>query len=304
MADESTRLKLPYILANQAQKHVTHNEAIRLLDALVQLAVTSRSLATPPGSPSDGALYIVASGGTGAWSGWDLNSPISWMADGQNWSSSRWRAWVQDEGSLVVWTGAAWEAQGLPEAGAEIQNAALIGLGTTATTANPLAAKLNAALLTAKLASEGGNGNVVATLNKEAASDDGGLTLQTGFSSRALLGLLGDDDFTVKVSPNGSTFHQAITVDKDTGNVAIGAGSDANNRLLVSGQNSLFTNSGSLNVVYSKGAVGDDASFTLQTNFSTRALLGLLANNDFTLKVSPDGSTFSRPWSRGPPMAT
>jgi len=226
------------------------------------------------------------------------------MADGQNWSSSRWRAWVQDEGSLVVWTGAAWEAQGLPEAGAEIQNAALIGLGTTATTANPLAAKLNAALLTAKLASEGGNGNVVATLNKEAASDDGGLTLQTGFSSRALLGLLGDDDFTVKVSPNGSTFHQAITVDKDTGNVAIGAGSDANNRLLVSGQNSLFTNSGSLNVVYSKGAVGDDASFTLQTNFSTRALLGLLANNDFTLKVSPDGSTFSRPWSRGPPMAT
>lgn len=33
------RLQLPYIAASQAQKHVTHNEALVLLDALVQLAV-------------------------------------------------------------------------------------------------------------------------------------------------------------------------------------------------------------------------------------------------------------------------
>ena len=60
----------------------------------------------------------------------------------------------------------------------------------------------------------------------------------------------------------------------------------------MSGQNSLFTNSGSLNVVYSKGAAADDASFTLQNNFSTRAIVGLLANDDLTFKVSPDGSNF------------
>ena len=39
MPDTSTHLLLPYLLAAQAQKHVTVNEALRLLDGLVQLAV-------------------------------------------------------------------------------------------------------------------------------------------------------------------------------------------------------------------------------------------------------------------------
>ncbi len=43
---------------------VTHNEAIRALDAIVQLAVLDRDLAAPPGSPGEGARYIVATGPT------------------------------------------------------------------------------------------------------------------------------------------------------------------------------------------------------------------------------------------------
>ena len=35
MSDTTTHLGLPYLLAAQAQKHVTHNEALRLLDAMV-----------------------------------------------------------------------------------------------------------------------------------------------------------------------------------------------------------------------------------------------------------------------------
>lgn len=34
MSDATTHLLLPYILAAQAQKHVTHNEALRILDGL------------------------------------------------------------------------------------------------------------------------------------------------------------------------------------------------------------------------------------------------------------------------------
>ena len=51
MSDATTHLLLPYILAAQAQKHVTHNEALRLLDGLVQLSVLDRDLTAPPGSP-------------------------------------------------------------------------------------------------------------------------------------------------------------------------------------------------------------------------------------------------------------
>jgi hypothetical protein len=36
---ETIHLRLPYLAAAQAQKHVTHNEALSRLDATVQLAV-------------------------------------------------------------------------------------------------------------------------------------------------------------------------------------------------------------------------------------------------------------------------
>ncbi len=65
--DTTPNLQLPYIMAAQAQKHVTHNEAIRALDALVQIAVADKDLSVPPGSPVDGVRYIVAAVPTGAW---------------------------------------------------------------------------------------------------------------------------------------------------------------------------------------------------------------------------------------------
>jgi hypothetical protein len=48
-------LQLPYLLPNQAQKHVTLNEALKALDVLVQLAVASRALSVPPGAPLPGS---------------------------------------------------------------------------------------------------------------------------------------------------------------------------------------------------------------------------------------------------------
>ena len=65
MSDATTHLLLPYILPAQAQKHVNHNEALRILDGLVQLSVLDRVLSEPPGSPADGDRYIVGSGATG-----------------------------------------------------------------------------------------------------------------------------------------------------------------------------------------------------------------------------------------------
>lgn len=42
MSEQTNLLGLPYILPSQAQKHVTHNEALRMLDAMVQLSVADR----------------------------------------------------------------------------------------------------------------------------------------------------------------------------------------------------------------------------------------------------------------------
>ena len=65
MSDLSPNLSLPYLAPAQAQKHVTHNEALTLLDAVVQLAVASRSQSEPPVDPAPGARYIVPAGATG-----------------------------------------------------------------------------------------------------------------------------------------------------------------------------------------------------------------------------------------------
>jgi hypothetical protein len=67
--EETSNLLLPYILAAQAQKHVTHNEALRKLDALVQISIVDRDLSTPPSNPPEGARYIVAASPGGAWAG-------------------------------------------------------------------------------------------------------------------------------------------------------------------------------------------------------------------------------------------
>ncbi len=116
MAEESAKLRIPYIAASQAQKHVTHNEGMTLLDTLVQLAVKDKDLTAPPGSPAEGDCYIVAGAGgtaTGAWVGWEER--VARYIDGE-WrsylpgagSGAGWTAYVVDEAALYVFNGTAW----------------------------------------------------------------------------------------------------------------------------------------------------------------------------------------------------
>jgi Protein of unknown function (DUF2793) len=106
---DTQNLKLPYMLAAQSQKHVTYNETLRALDAIVHLSVLDRDLAAPPAIPVDGQRYIPAPSATGAWAGKSLT--IAAFQDGA-WmfytAKPGWIAWVADEARLIVWTGAAW----------------------------------------------------------------------------------------------------------------------------------------------------------------------------------------------------
>lgn len=207
-------LALPYIAAAQAQKHVTHNQALDLLDGLVQLSVMDRDLTAPPASPTEGDRYIVAAGATSAWAGWDGDVA---MFSGGAWvrlnPQTGWRVWIEDEAVLLVFDGTSWNGV-TPDA---LQNLTRLGLATTADAANPFSAKLNGALWTALTAVEGGSGDLRVTLNKETAAGVLSFLLQSGFSGRAELGLLGTDDLTLKVSPDGTAWRDALTVDRATG---------------------------------------------------------------------------------------
>ncbi len=95
MVQQTDRLALPLLAAAQAQKEVTHNEALVLVDALVQPVVVAIAPAVVPANPVPGQCWIVGSGASGAWAGQD-GALAAWTAGG-------WRFVAAFEG-MAVWS--------------------------------------------------------------------------------------------------------------------------------------------------------------------------------------------------------
>src|SRR6185437_3620544 len=219
MTTETPRVRLPFIAAAQAQKHVTHNEALAELDALIGACFLDRDLTTAPSSPSDGDAYLVKVAATGEWAGQE--GKIAFCLDGD------WRfyapfaglvALVADENRFIAFDGTSWNdyAVYIP-----LDNVAQLGVNTSADSTNKFAVKSNAVLFAALEAASGGTGDIRLTVNKEASTDTASLLFQDGFSGRAEIGLAGDDDFHFKVSPDGSAWTEAVTIDKTSGLVTL-----------------------------------------------------------------------------------
>ncbi|MGL4975205.1 MAG: DUF2793 domain-containing protein [Bosea sp. (in: a-proteobacteria)] len=106
---DTLNLVLPLMAAAQAQKHVTHNEALTQLDALVHLAVLSRTVSSPPGSVTDGTRYLVPPSATGAFVG--KAGQVGWYDNGV-WRflvpKAGWIAFVAAENALLGFDGANW----------------------------------------------------------------------------------------------------------------------------------------------------------------------------------------------------
>ncbi len=216
MTDQTTLLSLPYIMPAQAQKHLTHNEALRALDTLVQLSVASATQVAPPDVPALGARFILPADAQGAWAGQTAATVA--VFDDTGWAFLRprtgWLAWVVDAAALRVFDGSGWiAAQPAPV----LQNLPQVGIGTEADATNRLAVASAATLLT-----HAGAGHQV-KINKAQANDTASLLFQTGWAGRAEMGTAGDDDFRIKVSADGATFHDALRIDSTNGRVNLTA---------------------------------------------------------------------------------
>lgn len=213
--DEIPNLKLPYILPSQAQKHVTHNEALRMLDAIVHMGVKSWSLGDAPSSPAEGDRYIVAAQASGAWAGKD--GMVASFIDG-GWlfviPATGWLAYVADEALLLVFDGSLWKnSSSVPD---EL-SLSMLGVQATPDAVNRFALSSDASLF-----NNAGAGHQV-KVNKQAASDTASLLFQTNWTGYAEMGLNGSNDFSVKVGDDGGNWREALRVDRATGNVAIGS---------------------------------------------------------------------------------
>jgi hypothetical protein len=246
-------LQLPFIEAGQAQKHVTHNEALRVLDALTQLAVVAVS-ASPPGAPEPGERHIVAEAPAGAFAG--HANEIAAYQDGA-WAffapRAGWRAWNAAAASLLVWNGSAWTALSAggsgegdvtgPDGGVANGDIALfdgatgkaikggrgaishLGIGaapdaTDTDTSNRLILRGNRALFDAIPAAESpGSGDIKLQISKEAQGNSASFFFATAYSGRAEFGLVESDEFKLKVSSNGAAWLESIVANPATGKV-------------------------------------------------------------------------------------
>lgn len=209
--DQTSRLALPFIMSGQALKHITHNDALNRLDALVQPVVESTEVPTPPVSPLPGEAWIVPSGATGAWAGHGAEI-AAWQAGAWIFydPAEGWQVFDRASGTLLVFAGTDWVAvaatgAGLPQ----------LGVNTSADLTNRLAVAAAATLLT-----HDGAGHQL-KLNKAASSDTASLLFQANWSGRAEMGLMGDNDWRIKVSPDGSAWTDAITIAADTAELRV-----------------------------------------------------------------------------------
>jgi hypothetical protein len=241
MSDKTARLGLPQLVTLQELNTITWNEALEQLDGLIDLCLLGRFINTPPPSPQDGDAYLIGGTPSGAWNGYPYK--IASCRDGA-WRFytpfDGLRAYDATAGTIQVYRSGVWiEADYVTKSGSEtlanktlsapvisggtIDNAAIggtapatgcfsaLGVNATADSTNKLAVASAASLF-----DNIGNG-VQLKLNKRANGDTASVLYQTNYAGRAEIGLCGDDNFHFKVSPDGSSWTDAIVLDRTTG---------------------------------------------------------------------------------------
>ncbi len=202
MTDTSPNLALPFILPAQAQKHVTHNEALQRLDALVQLVVAG-SATSPPADPAEGEIHWVLAPESGLWTG--RAGKLALFQDGA-WvfiaPKTGWSAVFLPEASLKLFDGTEWAEPPLPDT-ARFER---LGIGGDADSYNRLSISSPASLL-----NHAGDSHRL-TINKAGTAETASMIFQSNWQGRAEMGLAGEDRFSLKVNGDTTGWRQAVSV--------------------------------------------------------------------------------------------
>ncbi|WP_322964542.1 DUF2793 domain-containing protein [Sphingomonas fuzhouensis] len=109
MTNDTPRWALPLLTAGQAQKEIMHNEALSLLDIVVQPCAEAVGVNTPPGDPVVGQAWIVGDQPTGGWAGRAL-ALAGWTEGGWRFLSPRagLSVWSRADDCRCEWDGSQW----------------------------------------------------------------------------------------------------------------------------------------------------------------------------------------------------
>jgi hypothetical protein len=109
--ETTARHALPLLSAGQAQKEIAHNEALSIVDFMMNPIVESAGADMPPLSPAVGLAWIVGTAPVEAWSGhanalacsteggWRFVAPMAGL-----------HVWRRDTGVFCVFDGSGWNS--------------------------------------------------------------------------------------------------------------------------------------------------------------------------------------------------
>lgn len=232
-------LSIPLLVSNQSGKEITHNEALVIIDAILNRGVENKATDTPPASPNAGDAYIVGSSPTGDFAsnagelafynnGWRFITPnegltiwakdedVLYTYDGSSWVKTDSGSETMDDLSDVVITSVT-QYDLLIHNGTNfvnsttVDNLTRVGINTTADSTNKLAVASDAVLF------DKATDDSRVKVNKNALANTSSHLFQTNYSGRAEFGLIGNDSFTLKVSSDGSAWNDSFVVDEATG---------------------------------------------------------------------------------------
>lgn len=209
-------LNLPALVPGQAQKHVTVNAAMAVLDALVQIAALTDDLNEPPASPSEGDAHIVGASPSGAWDGQEANIAVYQNGAWQfHTPRSGWRCWRVSDNSLRVFTASGWKP-----AADYLVEFPKVGVNASPDNTNRLTVQSAASLF-----NHDGAGHQL-KINKDAETDTASLVFQTAYDGHAEIGLAGNNRLQIRTSPDGSVFSTSVDISEMDGSVAFPQGTD------------------------------------------------------------------------------
>ncbi len=223
MTETTARHDLPLLMPSQAQKHITHNEAVMHLDTLVNLALAAPVTAAPPASPAEGDCHHVGPAAAGVWETL-RGRTVAFLAGGWQALSipTGATAFVVSAATSHVFDGVDWVLPNL--------RGARLGLGGVDDPGNILSVAGASTLLSADA-----SGSHRLQINRQAVGGTASMVFSTAYQGRCEWGLTGTARLALRLSTDGVVWKTGLLADPATGNISIGSGTDFLRQLTVSG---------------------------------------------------------------------
>lgn len=238
MTETTNNLKLPLLIQSQANKELCHNEALIIIDAILNNGIKLKDLTEPPETYSTGDLFLIGNNATGIYTnhdnqltfyynGWHFLIPRAGMllfsivdAKLMYYNESSWKLIENglpnefdlnnmEASDIIVYDGTTnkWINSKI------LQNLVKLGIGTMANDDNKLAVASPYILFN-------NNGNSCQLkINKNTLTDSSSLLFQSNWTGYAEFGLVGDNEFALKISNDGNNWTEVFKCDGATGRI-------------------------------------------------------------------------------------